>query len=70
MKELESKDAIEFWEYFTEKHSALRKKFPVSVGPNVINGSIIIFKPANMTIEDYKKYETIRNQWLSDKGFI
>ena len=67
MKELTPNDANTFFNYLENEYPEINCQLR---NYSFVNGSIVCFKPAKMTNEDYDKYNEILKKWLTDNGFM
>ncbi len=65
-KELTIDDANRFLDFLREKYPEI---FIQVSNTSLVNGSIIFFKPAKMSDEDYNKFNEILSNWYIENGF-
>jgi hypothetical protein len=65
-REITPHDANKFWEYLEKEYPKISSQLSNRA---LVNGSIVSFKPARMSDEDYAEYERIMYTWQIQNGF-
>ena len=66
MREPTIDDANNFLDFLRKEHPEI---FVQMSNTSFVNGSIIFFKPAKMSDENYNKYTEILDNWYIENGF-
>ena len=65
-REITPHDANKFWEYLDAEYPKISAQLSNRA---LVEGSIVSFKPARMSDEEYAEYERIMYGWQIDNGF-
>lgn len=66
-KQLTPQDAIDFFTLLENRHPEIDIQLP---SKNLVDNSIVCFKPAKMTADTYDIYERFLKRWYMDNGFM
>lgn len=66
MRNVSPNDAQEFWRIIDRDYPELGKQLQ---NRQIIDGSIICFRPKTMSAEDFEKYEQLLRSWYRETGF-
>lgn len=69
-KKIDEGGYLEFLEYFKKEYPLLRERFPKQIEWSMLSLPYGVWKPDNMSDEDFDEFRRIEFEWLLENGYI